>query len=104
MALSRYLHVGGLVAVGFDQSGAYMLTISHSGRGVFSTATWERVARELALAYPEEGQGIGIGPIAGQLIPVVVLDSDHDICIASPCGLFELKCTSSEIEVARKGV
>src|SRR5689334_17529198 len=59
------LHVGGLIAMGFDPSGEYLLTISHAGRGVFSTRTWERVARDSALAYPADGHGVGIGPIAG---------------------------------------
>jgi hypothetical protein len=103
MAPSKYLHVGGLVAVGFDRSGAYLLTISHSGRGVFSTETWERVARDRDLAYPVNGQGAGIGPISGQAIPVSELDSEHDICVASPCGRFELKCSSSDIEISRTG-
>ena len=50
----QYLHVGGLVAMGFDASGNYLLTISHAGRGVFSTRTWERVARDPELAYPKD--------------------------------------------------
>ena len=33
--MKTYLHIGGLVAAGFDPSGAYLLTITHSGRGVF---------------------------------------------------------------------
>ena len=41
--MNRYLHIGGVVAVGYDASGAYLLTITHSGRGVYSTQTWERV-------------------------------------------------------------
>ena len=32
--LPRHLFVGGLVAMGFDSAGKYLLTISHSGRGV----------------------------------------------------------------------
>jgi hypothetical protein len=36
-----YLHVGGLVAVAFDETGRYLLTVSHAGRGVFDTATWQ---------------------------------------------------------------
>jgi hypothetical protein len=49
--------------MGFDASGEYLLTISHSGRGVFSTRTWERVSRDPELVYPEGGFGLGIGPI-----------------------------------------
>lgn len=42
--MERYLHIGGLVAVGFDLSGGFLLVITHSGRGVFSAQTRERVA------------------------------------------------------------
>ena len=56
--MRTYLHMGGLVAAGFDPSGAYLLTITHSGRGVFSTQTWERVARNTELAYPEAALGL----------------------------------------------
>jgi len=68
------LHVGGLVVAGFDDTGSYLLTISHSGRGVFAAETWGRVARNYNLAYPENGVGIGIGPIDGQQIPVTEMD------------------------------
>ncbi len=71
----RYLHVGGLVAMGFDPTGEYLLTVSHSGRGVYSTRTWERVARDPSQAYPENGHATGIGPIEG--IPVVVMEKDY---------------------------
>ena len=71
-----YLHVGGLVAAGFDPSGSFMLVVSHSGRSVFTVGSWERVARDLELAYPEAGAAIGIGPIAGLSIPIAELDYD----------------------------
>src|SRR5438270_11848300 len=64
------LHVGGLVAVGFDPTARYLLTVSHSGRGVFDTVSWNRVARDVSIAYPENGVVEGIGPIAGQRIKV----------------------------------
>ena len=32
--------------MGLDESGQYLLTVSHSGRAVFSTRTWERIARD----------------------------------------------------------
>ncbi|MEX0726212.1 MAG: hypothetical protein WD065_08085 [Planctomycetaceae bacterium] len=69
-SMTKHLFIGGLVAAGFDASGAYLLTVSHSGRGVFETTTWERVARDIHLAYPENGRAIGIGPIDGVSIPV----------------------------------
>jgi len=48
--MPKHPFIGGLVAGGFDSAGEYLLTVSHSGRGVFSTATRERVARDTALA------------------------------------------------------
>jgi len=61
--MTTFLLIGGLVAVGFDPTGEYLLVISHSGRGVFSIKTWTRVARDVELSYPESGIGVGIGPI-----------------------------------------
>jgi hypothetical protein len=92
--------IGGLVAAGFDPSGRYLLTISHAGRGVFSTESWLRVARDYDLAYPENGVGIGIGPIAGQPIPVNEMDyASGTMQLRSPDGRIALKCESSEIVV-----
>ncbi len=69
-----YLNVGGLVAMGFDPSGRYLLTVSHSGRGVFDTHNWQRVARDVELAYPINGLAKGIGPLTSQYIAVKELD------------------------------
>lgn len=98
--MDRYLCIGGVVAVGFDSTGEYLLVISHSGRGVFSTRTWERVARDAELAYPERGIGIGIGPIRGQAIPVTEMDyqSGHMRAL-SPDGRIVLECESDGIAV-----
>lgn len=88
------------MAAGFDASGAYLLTITHSGRGVFSTSTWERVARDTSLAYPEAGTGTGIGPIAGQTIPVTEMDYQRGAMrLTSPDGRITLDCESSGIAV-----
>jgi hypothetical protein len=73
-SMTKHLFIGGLVAAGCDPACAYMLTVSHSGRGVFSTTSWERVARDSQLAYPEGGRAIGIGPINGISIPVSEID------------------------------
>lgn len=91
------------MGVGFDKSGAYLLTVSHSGRGVFSTSTWERVARDYALAYPKAGTAVGIGPIAGEAIPVAAMDSEHDIGVTNSDRRILLKCSSSGIEVVKLG-
>lgn len=90
-------HIGGLVAAGFDPTSKFLLAITHSGRGVFAMPTWEKVARDYELAYPENGVAIGIGPIAGIIIPVVELDSDHDAVLMSPDRTIRLALSSSEI-------
>ena len=97
---NTYLHIGGLVAVGFDASEQYLLTVSHSGRGVFRTIDWARVARDTTLAYPENGVAIGIGPIEGVNIAVAELDSEHDLSFTSRSGKITLHCESSGISVA----
>jgi hypothetical protein len=96
-----YLHIGGLIAVGFDPTEEYLLAISHNGRGVFLTKTWERIARNPELAYPENGIGIGIGPIDGARIPVVEMywDDESEREVGSPSGKIQLLCESSGIRV-----
>ena len=85
--MRKHLFIGGLVAAGFDPGGAYLLTISHSGRGVFSTASWERVARDTQLAYPEAGVGRGIRPLDGVSVPVKEIDYDTwQLRFSSPDG------------------
>jgi len=99
--MNRYLHIGGVVAVGFDPSSQHLLVITHSGRGVFCTRTWERLARNTELAYPGGGVGIGIGPLDGQPIAVTEMDYDTgEMRVASPDGRFVLECESSGIAVS----
>jgi hypothetical protein len=98
--MERYLHIGGIVAVGFDSTGEYLLVITHSGRGVFSTRTWERVARSTELAYPTDRVGVGIGPIDGRAIPVTEMDHEAGHMRAvSPDGRILLECDGSGIAV-----
>ena len=98
--MKTYLFVGGLVAAVFDASGEFLLTITHSGRGVFSTRTWERIARNYDLAYPEDGKGIGIGPIDGQTIAVTEMDFDTGrMQLHSPDRKIVLKCEKGGIAV-----
>ena len=88
------------MAVGFDASGSYLLTISHSGRGVYRTDKWERIARDYQLAYPEDGVGTGIGPIAGLKVPITEMDYDTGkFNVVSPNGKVTLECESSGIAV-----
>jgi hypothetical protein len=101
-AAGRHLLIGGLVAMGFDATGRYLLTVTHSGRGVFNTRNWERVARDTTVAYPTDGKAIGIGPIAGQVIGVQELDERRDrIEMRSPVGRFHLVGESNGITVTR---
>jgi hypothetical protein len=100
MRKPKYLLIGGLVAMGFDSEGKYLLTVSHSGRGVFSVGTWERVARDTALAYPNLGRAIGIGPIDGQEIDIVERDEKRErIEIDSPDGEWHLVGESDGVTI-----
>ena len=40
--------------------------------------TWEKVARDSKLVYPNDGKAIGIGPIDGQMINVQERDERRD--------------------------
>lgn len=100
MPKKLYLHVGGVVAMGFALDGEYLLVVSHSGRGVFCTRTWERVARDLELEYPEDGCGIGIGPIDGMKVAVTEIDYDTEkLSLKSPDGLLTLDYESGTITI-----
>jgi hypothetical protein len=97
----KYLNVGGVVAMGFDPNGDYLLVVSHAGRGVFSTKTWERVARNRDFAYPASGHGIGIGPIDGVSIEVTVMDFETDqLQVTTPDGRTRLDYESGTITVS----
>ena len=100
----NYLFVGGLVAMGFDATGKYLLTVTHSGRGVFAVGTWERVARDATLTYLDAGKAIGIGPIDGQTIEVQERDERRDrIAMNSPDGRFQLLGDSEGIAITESG-
>ena len=104
MSETKTLFIGGLVAMGFDQTGKYLLTVSHSGRGVFATDRWERVARNSELAYPENGEAIGIGPIDGQAIPVLERDEmNEQIRMDSPDGRCHLLGESDGVTITMDG-
>ncbi len=86
--------------MGFDVTSKYLLTVTHSGRGVFFTETWEPVARDATVAYPTDGRAIGIGPIDGQMIDVVERDeSQRRIEIQSPDGRFRLVGESDGVTI-----
>jgi hypothetical protein len=101
MVKNRYLSVGGLVALGFDQTGQYLLAVSHSARGVFAVGTWQKVARDTELAYPEDGKAIGIGPISGQIIAVMERSRNcEQINMISPDGGFRVLGESDGITIS----
>jgi hypothetical protein len=101
--MKRILHVGGLVAAGFDATGGYLLTVSHSGRGVFSTKTWERLARDPVVVYPKNGLSEGIGPLSGTAIPVHEKDYATEILIlANSSGSITLQYEDGVIEITEK--
>lgn len=98
--MTQYLNIGGLVAIGFDPTGEYMLTISHSGRGVYRVGTWERLARDIELAYPEGGVGVGIGRIAGQQIPVAEINYDTGVLeLPTPDHNFSIHYTEGTVTI-----
>ncbi len=100
MKKSAHLMIGGLVAMGFDASGRFLLALSHSGRGVFEVEGWQRVARDSTIAYPNEGVAFGIGPIAGELVAVLSRDEKKErIELKSPDGRFTLLGESDGITV-----
>jgi hypothetical protein len=95
-----HLHVGGLVAAGFDPSGKYLLTISHAGRGLFAVGTWERIARDATLAYPDNGYAVGIGPIEGLRISITEKNyKSEDLHFDSPDGAFHFEYCSGTITI-----
>jgi hypothetical protein len=99
--MTKHIPVVGLVAAGFDPSGVYLLTISHSGRGVFSTRTWERVARDPQRAYPEEGKAVGIGPIEGVAIEVEELDYQTELLrLASRDGRLSIQYSEGTMTIS----
>jgi hypothetical protein len=99
---STYLHVGGLVALGFDSTSKFLLVVSHSGRGVYSTDTWEKVGRDPSDAYPENGMSIGIPPIDGERIAIEEIDYETgELCLVTPDKKFILHYCDGMIEVRR---
>ena len=89
--------------MGFDASGKFLLTVTHSGRGIFATDTWERVARDPTAAFPDAGKAVGIGPIDGQVVDVQERDERRDqIIMQSPDGRFRLLGDSEGITISEQ--
>ena len=99
--MNKHLFIGGLVAAGFDPTGTYLLTVSHSGRGVYSSSSWDRVARNSQLAYPESSLAIGIGPIDGVSIPVREIDyTTGRLSFSSPDGKLGFKYEQGTLTIS----
>jgi hypothetical protein len=93
--------IGGMVAGAFDESGKYLLAVSHAGRGVFETSTWERVARDTELAYPKKGLAVGIGPLAGVTLKVHEIDYATGVLeFTSPDGAWLLHYTEGTLTIS----
>lgn len=98
--MTRYLHVGGVIAMGFDASGEYLLVLSHSGRGVYSTEGWERVARDNTPVYPSAGLSAGIGPLEGTVVAVTEMNyATEDLAVESRNGKYRLVYNSGTIAI-----
>lgn len=102
MNILKHLHVGGVIAMGFDPSGGYLLVVSHSGRGVFSTKTWERVARDRNPAFPGDDFDIGIGPIAGRSVEMTEIDyHTGELRVIAPDGVMKAEYDCGTITVSQ---
>ena len=102
--MEKHTAIGGMIAGGFDPTGKFLLTVSHSGRGVFETGTWQRVARDSESAYPEGGAVPGIGPIAG--VPVAVHEIDYDtevLKFSPPDGRSSLRYSEGTLTISSQG-
>jgi hypothetical protein len=102
--MKKSLFVGGLVAAGFDASGGHLLTVSHAGRGVFAVGSWERVARDTEVSYPEGGRAIGIGPMEGMMVPIFELNYDTgQVHFSSPDGQYRFEYEDGTIAILEHG-
>ena len=81
--MSVYLHIGGVVAIGFSADDAYLMVVSHDGSGLFETENWQKIARDGEAdyypEYPQDGYAAGIGVLQGQKIAVKAADFDRGI-------------------------
>ena len=99
--MEKHIAIGGMIAGGFDPTGKFLLTVSHSGRGVFETGTWQRIARDSARAYPEGGAVVGIGPIAGVAVAVHEIDYDTEVLeFSSPDGRSSFRYSEGTLTIS----
>jgi hypothetical protein len=87
--MNSSLHIGGLIAVGFDSQVKFMLTVSHSGRRLYELSTMKMVERDSMIVYPQDNLILGIGPIIDLMINVQEKDYDNETLHGqSPDGKF----------------
>ncbi|XVJ60295.1 MAG: hypothetical protein HEQ23_13220 [Tepidisphaera sp.] len=98
----KFLHIGGVVAIGFDASEEHMLVVSHAGRGMFTTRDWVRVARDYEVVYPDGDVSMGIGPLDGQ--KVAVQPVENDTRVTSPSARIVLFYDSGTVEIEHQEV
>lgn len=71
------IYIAGVVAVGYGPGTEWLLVLTHSGLGVVETATGATVARQTeadsSIDDPYPIAVDGIGPLAGQRIPIAGL-------------------------------
>ena len=67
---------------------------------MFSLGSWERVARDSGLAYPEDGHAVGIGPMEGLVVPINELNYDTgELNFVSPDGKYKFEYEGGTITI-----
>lgn len=96
----QYLHVGGVIAMGFDSTGNFLLVVSHSGCGVYAVNTWEKVGRNFDSVSLEHGVVAAIPPIEDDLVPVKQINFETgELFLSSPNNDFSLCYREGTIEI-----
>lgn len=104
-----FFAIGGLCGVGFSQDSAYLLVVSHQGRGVFDCRSGERVARDPDGSWSwyndEDCTCEGIGPLEGTRIPIsgtsAAIETNRRLAstTADGCSVEQRALGHGEIEV-----
>ena len=96
------IHIGGFVAMAVDPNEAYLLVVTHAGRGVFELASGKRIARDASVLYPSNGCILGIGPFSGQNVSVVEYDFETPCELVTQSNQYRIVAESSEIYVYQR--
>lgn len=97
------LNVGGVIAMGIDQSSRYLITVSHSGRGIFELCNGKKLHRDSNITYPVNNKIEGIGLCENKIFEVVEKDykSDKPIVVVSTDKNFKAEYHEGCIEITR---